>query len=166
MILTAHQPNFCPWLPYFQKIEQADVFVILGQPQYEKGGFQNRFNVGDNWYTMSVNKGLTPIHTKQYVNVQHDWKKITRSFPQLRVFDQQVMSSLYTMNSCIIMQACKIQGIKTDITFDLPTRVTGTERLVELCKEHNATTYLSGISGKKYLDIKLFHDAGVNVILP
>jgi len=28
MIVTIHQPNFVPWYPFFQKIEQVDVFVV------------------------------------------------------------------------------------------------------------------------------------------
>ena len=36
MILAIHQPNFFPWWPYFEKIEQADMFVFLTHCQFEK----------------------------------------------------------------------------------------------------------------------------------
>ncbi len=38
-----------------------------------------------------------------------------------------------------------------------------TERLVRLCQEHRATTYLSGVTGAAYLDRDLFEQAGIAV---
>ena len=58
MKIAIHQPNFMPWYPFFQKVESADIFVILSNCQFEKNNFQNRFNIDDRWYTMSTNKGL------------------------------------------------------------------------------------------------------------
>jgi len=49
-------------------------------------------------------------------------------------------------------------GIKTKIVFDYPTDLKGTDRLVDICKHYGATKYLSGISGKDYLDRSLFAD--------
>ena len=68
MILTIHQPNFMPWYPFFQKMEQADIFVLLGNCQFEKNGFQNRFQMQGLWNTLSVKKGTHSIIEKQYVN--------------------------------------------------------------------------------------------------
>jgi hypothetical protein len=47
-------------------------------------------------------------------------------------------------------------GVKTIIDFDYRTDLKGTERLVDICKTYKATSYLSGESGKKYLDLKKF----------
>ena len=66
MIVAIHQPNFIPWLPFFDKMAAADVFVILSECQFEKNGFQNRFQ-RNGWNTMSVASGLAPIREKQYV---------------------------------------------------------------------------------------------------
>ncbi len=38
MIMTAHQPNFFPWLGFFNKIYRADTFVILDDVQMVKTG--------------------------------------------------------------------------------------------------------------------------------
>ena len=61
MKLAIHQPNFMPWYPFFQKIQQADIFVILQNCQFEKNNFQNRFNVDNQWYTMRVTKTMENI---------------------------------------------------------------------------------------------------------
>ena len=58
MRLAIHQPNFMPWYPFFEKIKNCDKFIMLTHCQFEKNGYQNRFNLNDKWYTMSVKKGL------------------------------------------------------------------------------------------------------------
>ncbi len=75
-VVSIHQPNFFPWYPFFHKLKQADMFVILENCQFEKNNYQNRFNLGGKWYTMSTNKHLLPIVEKKYSNHLEDWAKI------------------------------------------------------------------------------------------
>jgi hypothetical protein len=164
MTISIHQPNFVPRMSYFQKIQESDLFVIMTQCQYEKGGFQNRFNVGDRFFGMAVNKGTGRIWDKRYNNPTRDWGKITSVFPKLERFDNCIYPEVGDTNSNIIVEACWYFKIVTKIEYDCPTNLTGTARLVDICKAHGATKYLSGISGKNYLDLKLFDQAGIEVI--
>src|SRR5437763_1510800 len=43
-LVAIHQPNFFPWLGYFDKLRRADVFVVLDHVQYSKtsGNWGNR----------------------------------------------------------------------------------------------------------------------------
>ena len=68
MKISIHQPNFVPWYPFFQKIKEADIFIILSNCQFEKNNYQNRFNIIDQWYTMRTKKGLDLIKNKVYVD--------------------------------------------------------------------------------------------------
>ena len=45
MIVTIHQPEHIPWLGFFNKAINCDVFVLLDNVQYEKNYFQNRNNI-------------------------------------------------------------------------------------------------------------------------
>jgi len=162
MVISIHQPNFIPWYPFFQKIEQSDIFVIMGHCQFEKNNFQNRFNIKGRWQTMSVNKGLEPIVNKKYVNYEKDWNRIKSNLNEysdiLNRIDNYISDRLFETNVNIIKQLCYMMNIKTKIVLDYPTSLKSTERLVDLCKHYGATKYLSGPSGKTYLDMKLFPD--------
>lgn len=163
MKIAIHQPNFVPWMPFFNKIESADVFVLLGNCQFEKGGFQNRFRLSpeSEWNTMSVRGGLESILSKRYSNHCADWSKIRKSFPRLDVFDDLVSDSLWDTNVAIIRRACEMLGIKTQIAVDWPTEATGGDRLVEICRKFGAKKYLSGASGSKYMDLGIFKENGI-----
>ena len=162
MIVAIHQPNFMPWYPFFQKIEQSDVFVIMCHCQFEKNNFQNRFNMNDKWHTMSVNKGLEPIVNKRYISPEKDWNKVKANLKEyshiLDEFDDCIGESLANTNVKIIKRICDKLDITTKIVLDYPTELRRTERLVDICESIGATEYLSGPSGRKYLDTSLFSD--------
>tara|TARA_B100001059_G_scaffold218680_1_gene239099 strand:- start:15637 stop:16206 length:570 start_codon:yes stop_codon:yes gene_type:complete len=167
MKIAIHQPNFLPWYPFFQKIKEVDKFIILGHCQFEKNGFQNRFNLEGKWHTMSTKKGLDPINTKTYLNYIKDWNKIKINLPQyatiLNQLDDCINENLFITNSQIIEKLTKLLGYNTEILYDYPTNLKSTERLVDICLKHNATEYFSGISGKQYLDLTKFKSKGIKV---
>jgi hypothetical protein len=148
-------------------MQQADKFVILSHCQFEKNGFQNRFNIDKKWKTMSVYRGLESIINKTYVNPEQDWKKIKNSLveyeKELNLFDDFIGESLLQTNSLIIKKIAERLNIKTEIVFDYETDLKGTERLVDLCKHYGATKYISGVSGKKYLNLELFEKENIDV---
>ena len=168
MTISIHQPNFFPYYPFFQKMQQSDVFVIMSHCQFEKGGYQNRFNIGEDWFTMSTGHGLEAINLKEYITPILDFNDIKKALPKysqiLNQFDFCAHDNLFMMNACVITKLAQNLGIRTKIVHDYPTVLTGTARLVHLCQNYGASKYLSGISGKKYLDISLFEKAGIEVI--
>lgn len=167
MIITIHQPNFMPWYPFFQKMKQADIFVVLTHCQFEKNGFQNRFNIDNAWKTMSVYKGLRAINEKKYVNAAHDWNKIKMSLPdyssQLELFDDCISDSLVETNLAIIRKIADALNINTEIVIDYDTGSSGTQRLVDLCEHYSANGYIAGTSGRKYLEESLFIEGDIEL---
>jgi hypothetical protein len=166
MIVAIHQPNFFPWLPFYEKIKAADVFVFLRNCQFEKNNYQNRFHYRDRWHTMSVNKGLEPIVDKRYVSHEKDWNKIKVNLKDkfvLNEYDECISDHLYETNHKIILKTLKKLNINTAIEYDSPTDLTNTDRLVEICKALKATTYLAGRGGTKYMDMSKFEAAGIKV---
>jgi len=144
MLLAAHQPNLIPWLSFFRKMALADKFVILRYVQFEKNGFQNRFNHKDKWMTMPVRGGMSMIADKQYVNG----------------------NSLFETNMLLIWGFMSVLGINKDkVIFDGADLSTGTDRLIELCVKHGCDEYLTNPEAEqKYLDVKKMEAAGIKVI--
>lgn len=156
-----------PWMPFFQKMQSVDLFVLLCRCQFEKGKYQNRFHFQDQWYTMSVYHGMQPIREKTYSNPKEDWERIKRKLPQytftLSRFDDLITNSLESTNVRIILRMAEMLGIKTQIIYDPITNLTGTDRLVEICKIENADTYLAGQSGANYMEPEKFEQAGIKI---
>lgn len=116
---------------------------------------------------MSVNKGLDPIDTKNYLNARKDWDRIKENLKEygsvLSEFDDCISDSLVDTNINIIKKTCEWLGIKTKIVTDWDTSLTSTERLVDICDKLEATSYLSGQSGKDYMDFSLFSNKNIRV---
>jgi hypothetical protein len=167
MTISIHQPNFFPWYPFFQKVEKSQKFILLNQSQFQKNNLQNRFSMDDKWYTISVNRGLDPIFTKKYLSPTDDWERIKKSLPEykkiLEKFDPFIGHDLKDTNTNIIKKICDIIEVDTEILSDYPTELKASERILDICLKFEASTYISGISGKKYLDLEIFKKNGIEV---
>lgn len=168
MRVAIHQPNFVPWMPFFEKARAADMFVILSHCQWTKRGYQNRFRLNGKWHTMSVcGSSREAIRDKKYMSPQEDWARVERRLPRhakvLSSLRGLVGASLLETNVAIIGRLMQMLGVKTGVLLDWPTKATGTGRLVEICARLGATTYVSGPSGPNYMDLDLFAEADIAV---
>jgi hypothetical protein len=166
--IAIHQPNFVPWKPFFQKMAAVDVFVLLRHCQFSREVYQHRFKYQEHWYTMSVTgHRMNKIMSMLYAQPERDWASIKRKLPAFEKFfnalDSCICMNLARTNELIIESLRQQLGIPTEIRLDSPTELKGTERLVEICQEHGATTYLAGPSGGNYMDFNLFKNAGITV---
>ncbi len=169
MILSAHQPNFMPWSSYFEKLFRCDVFVSLDHAQFVKGNYHNRFKHRERWYTMPVRAGIRPISQCTYSNPTEDWAALKRKLPDfgevLSLFDDTLSASVADTNFSIIERALSLSlRTKPVIAREGQSELRGTDRLVALCMEYGAQTYLSGPSGKKYLEVDKFRKNGIELI--
>ena len=72
---------------------------------------------------------------------------------------------LVDINMCFIDQLIKWLGITTHIVKSSDYNVEGesTERIINLCKECGATTYLAGADGKNYMDMDQFEQNNIQL---
>lgn len=188
MVVTIHQPEHLPWLGFFDKIRQADVFVMLDHVQYRKNYFQNRNKIraanGALWLTVPVlTKGNSeqPINEVQINNqgsprwrekclaslIQH--YRNTEFWSYHEQFFERLYKTNWTrlveINEAAIQYLLNAFSIDVKIVKSSEMNVEGqrVDLLLDICRRVGANTYLSGVSGKEYLDRKTFADAGVEV---
>jgi hypothetical protein len=189
MIVTVHQPEHLPWLGFFDKMRQADVFVLLDTTQYVKRDFQNRNRIktknGPVWLTVPVHQSGKSRQDIDILDVEicYDrnwrgrcWNTIFQNYSKAPHFEmhQGFFEDLYTqhwsklvdLNTYIIRYIATQLGITTPLVkaSELGTYGRGgTNIIFSICHELGASAYLSGKHGKDYLDETLFQEHGIEV---
>jgi hypothetical protein len=185
MILAAHQPQFLPWLGYFDKIARADAFVLMDDVQFKKNEWQNRNRVksarGPVWVTVPVLHEAGQAIAATRLNETAPWRRKNLAtlrqclgaaphFGALEGFFSRLhddpWKDLGEINIFCVKELCSLLDIKTPFHLSSTLRAPGaaTERLVNLCKALGADTYLSGAGGHGYLELDLFEKAGIRVL--
>ncbi len=185
MIYAAHQPQYLPWLGFFDKLARCDVFVFLDNVQYKHREFQNRNRIrtkdGTMWLTV-------PVHTEQGQLVRDVRIDNTRAWPEehlkslkawygrapffgatIKFFESlyaQRWKKLMDLNVAVIRFFCKEFGITTRTLLESELSVTGTatQRIADIGRALEADTYLSGAGGRDYLDEGLLKEAGRRLV--
>jgi len=185
LILATHQPNYIPWLGYFYKLSQCDLFVFLDDVQFSKTGSHNYHYIktpnGPLKLKIPVTHGFTDPINKVKTNDHGDWKKrhlheIEKNYktaPHFKEiyadFERILMedyNSLSDLNVAIILFIANKFGIHTQTAFssDLNLDVKSEDRIIEICRKLNATTYYSGRGAKAYQSEKNFNDNGLQLV--
>jgi hypothetical protein len=188
MITSGHQPNYLPYLGYFDKMAQCDVFVIQDIVQYERHDFQNRNQIktakGATWFTVPVEHVGETLPFKEIKIAKrlesewglHHWRILKTNYEhapfwkQYRDFFEEAYNKkweyLIDLNLYLIKGIMNFLRIKTSLVMASTLDVSGksSNMILAQCKAVGADIYLSGIGGRVYLDMQLFEKAGVKVI--
>lgn len=177
MKLTIHQPEHFPYLGFFQKMESADLFVVLDDVQFTKGNFQHRnkllnSNGVEEWFTVGLEpKPNTKLINELKVNKGTKWKRVLLS--KLKTNFKKDFTDIYSSSKLIDINLASIEycrkalGITTPMVLssELNIKSNSSERLADICRELGATEYISGAGGKAYLDESVF-DCKVSYFKP
>jgi hypothetical protein len=180
------QSNYIPWKGYFDIISRVDEFVLYDQVQYTKNDWRNRNQIktsqGKIWLTIPVNhKSLGQRIDETRISDTKCFAKHWRSFCQSyakapflhycrehleALFLEGPSSTSLSENNAVLIKAiCDLLDIRTRITDSTAYELQGdrNQRLVNLCKQADATCYLSGPAAQSYLDEQAFADEGISV---
>ena len=188
MLVTIHQPEHLPWTGFFHKMAQADQYVLLDTVQFTKNNWQNRNKLVDRggrdfWATVPV---LLKGHTSTTINdiridKSGDWRskylsRIEESYRRHPFFDKYAAvlreiimrpsERLVDLNYALIDFFRSELGIKNRICRASELGAIGkrSELLLDICRKLGAKNYLSGPSGRDYLDKDIFAKAEVKII--
>lgn len=189
MRVAIHQPHYLPWLGYFAKWADADLFVFLDTVQYEKNGWQNRNRIktphGPRWLTVPVRARLgtairdVTIDSGQRWRARH-WRAIDNayagapSWPRYRAALQDFYGREWDRLAPLAVESAR--WLARALGLSVPARLASeiavdsagpppdaTARLVAICRAVGADTYLAGRDGARYLDARQFACAGIAV---
>ncbi len=187
MIVAVHQPQYLPWLGYFDKMRRADVFCFLDNVQYKKNDWQNRNRIktaqGWQWLTVPVHYRFPQTINEVTINNAVKWKNkhlqaLISNYNRAPFFKefldifQQVYSenweSLSELNILLINRLRTALGLDPRPAVrasDYDLREDPTDRLIDICKALKADTYLSGQDGVKYMNMERFKQSGIRVVV-
>lgn len=186
MRVTIHQPEHLPWLGFFHKMAQADLYVFMDVVQYRRQYFQNRNRI------MGVHEPiwlLVPVRKQQHrhgpimgVAIDHSrnwqkryWGSIEYHYHRHPYFEpyaerlHDIIVSpherLVDLNYALIGFMREALGITTPMVRASQLGVSGarTRLIHDICRKTGATTYLSGPTGRAYLDETPFERSGIAV---
>ncbi len=184
MIVFVHQPEYIPWLGFFDKLARCDIYVIYDDAQYQHGGFHNRNRIrtqqGWEWLTVPITHGH-PQTIKDVKISGSQWKnkqlnRLTYNYEKTKYFKEYFPVIKETVNSKhelliglnlhLIRTIAQLLNIKFNMMRSSEFPYYGkekNEKLVSMCKFLGADTYLSGSGGRNYVNEVLFNQANIAV---
>lgn len=186
MILAVHQPQYLPWLGYFDKMLKADVFCYLDDVQYKKNEWQNRNRIktADGWQWLTVPVTFRYPQKIDAVGIDNtsDWARrhlqalvtnyrraahFERTVP---IFEQaltQRWEGIAELNLYLTERLREVLGIAHKPAVRSSTLACAqdpTGRLIDICRALGADTYLAGAGAAGYMETERFEQCGVRVI--
>lgn len=188
--VAIHQPNFLPWLGFFNKIIQSDTFILLDDVQFPKTGgvWTNRHYFLDHgikkWHTVAISrnfsgfKNINEIKFAQDINWRELYlKKITHAYSKARYFSEtyQFLQNslgyktefLCDLNIHLIYAVLGVLDIPSTSLVKSSTLLkssSSNELLCSLAKAVGANTYLSGGGAEGYIDESVFTSNDINIV--
>lgn len=184
---SVHQPNFIPWLGYFNKIAESDVFVILDDVLIPRGtsvANKNKILTSNGALELTFpishpkgNNRLTAYKDVLFVDDKSKLKilkTIQASYSKAPFFDEvysfieEVFEAptFSQLNENFIIGVCNRFDIPTKIIkmSDLQVEGAKNELIVAIGKQVNGTIYLSGTGAKSYNDDEYFRQNDIELI--
>ena len=186
MIVAIHQPQYLPWIGYFDKMLKSDIFCYLDNVQFKKNEWQNRNRIktaqGWQWITVPVKYRFPQRIDEVKINNEADWRKkhfqtlisnYSKApffkehysfFKQVYERDWEFISELNIFLIEYIREKLGAGERQTVSASSLTLREDPSARLIDICRIVGADTYLSGRDGSQYMDLACFRDSGIKVI--
>lgn len=186
--VVIHQPDFVPYLGFFQRFLSADEFIVLDHVQFVNSsrGWTHRDKIktasGEKWLTLSVKRAPrgTPINEIE-LSSSVDWvtdnlNLLKQNYRGAPFFDQvfpyivglydqppRLMADFNLRSIELIMDLLEVRLPWVRSSTLQPTG-SSNELLIDLLGKVGATHYLSGNGARDYMQPEKFAQAGIEVI--
>lgn len=189
-IVAIHQPDFFPWLGYFNKLVMSDVFVVLDTVQYMKTGsnWSNRVMVnmqGDGrWISMPLMRAYHGVRTyrEMLIDDSGPWRtRIEKTLKQYYGKAPYFRDVMGWLEAQLHLSTTSLVEYNLSFTYEVLARLNishpgivlasdmhgagkGTALLISLVEGANGTAYLAGGGCAGYQEDSKFAEAGIELI--
>ena len=190
-LVAIHQPNFLPWLGFFDKLVRADVLVLLDDVQFprtSKGTWINRVKllVGGKpaWVTVPIVRAEGSARAIRDVRIDDSqpWRKklvrtIELNYRRAAHFDEvfplvgevvtapeENLAAFNERNIRRIADELALDTSKIVRSSDIATSGHSTDLLIELTKAVGGTAYMAGGDAYRYQEDEKFAERGVELV--
>lgn len=189
-LVAIHQPNFFPWLGYFDKIARADIFLVMDNAQFPKSGkgcWGNRVKLLVNgqpaWVTAPVDRSYQGVisfaemkyddsrwRDKTLRTIQMSYSKapfFKQVFPFITELVNYPSNNLAEYNFNAIRAIMGAIGLNTDklvLGSTLNAEGNATDLLISMVKAVDGTAYLCGGGADGYQEDEKFAAAGLELV--
>lgn len=187
-IVAVHQPNFFPWLGYFDKIAKSDIFVSLDDVQLPRGSssWVNRVKLmiaGEpRWATAPLQRIRSDQRIDETLFDPAPWRRklaasLRSSYRRAPFFDEAIALvepllldpepnvARYNFSATVtIAGALGIDTGKIRRSSEVEYEGSATDRLIALTLRFGGTAYMSGSGADGYQEPDKFAEAGLELI--
>lgn len=185
-----HQPNYLSWLGFFSKVKHSDCLVIVSNVGFNRRGYTHRnkirVNVKEGWMWLTIpSVSNVPLgmlikevklpkdnkwQKKHWEIIELNYKKTDYFYSYNDFFEKlykEKFEYLWQINEKIIFYLLKCFDINTEIIkssdLDLDPNLRKTDLPIAILKNIGAKAYLSGPSGKNYLEFDKFKENDIKL---
>ncbi len=181
------QPYFFPYPGYFELINSVDLFVVLEDVQFPRRGwvhrnrFRNKTSLEVEWWGLPLKKG--PQATTMISDLVFDLSREThfRESANRLLFNSHLATlesnfpSLFELSKFSVVEYLveQLENTKKYLSITTPyfmsskipneQKLTGGSRLIQICKELGATSYINAPGGKELYDSEDFLSEGIEL---
>lgn len=181
-IVSIHQPDYIPWLGFYYKVAHSDQFVYLDDAQFSNEAAHN-FNViktpqGELRLKAPVQQKLGDLIHNVRTKDELKWKEkhlrtlemnykraahFTEIFPDFADVLMRQYDNIADMNIAINQFVLDGFGIHVPVirTSDMEISSLREERIFDICKQLDATEYLSGNGARAYQKQEHFEEQNI-----
>ena len=186
-IVVIHQPDFIPWIGFFDRLIKSDIFVVLDNVQYIRRGWHHRDKIktvsGSTWLTVPVKKkgryeqlineveiDYSQNWIRKHLNTLHhnygQAKYFSSIFPKIEAVYSKNHQLLIDFNIALIKLINDFFNIQVEMVLSSSLVCTGsrTDLLINIVKKAGGESYLSGIGSKSYLLEDRFVDEKIDLL--
>ncbi len=185
-ITTIHQPHFLPWIGYFNKLLNSDIFIVLDDVQFRRRYYQNRTDIISS-NGMRIKQTVPLVYKKRETlikdmiiynfeewkdrfikTIEYSYKKSPFFHVVFEMIKNNINSSrLLDLNMELIKAILQYLNKDIEIVYssNYNTSNTPTQKLIDLCIATYSDTYIFGEgNGMNYHNLELFHLNGIKII--